>query len=52
MRDSGSVFFSDNRQNDLENDGVYVDLGTIISSNKQQIKGLSRYRDKLVVGFD
>lgn len=38
--------------NDASNDAVELNLGTIISSNKQIIKGLSRYRDRLVIGFD
>lgn len=37
---------------DVGNDAVNIDLGTIISSNSQSIKGLSRYRNQLVVGFD
>ena len=37
---------------DLGNDAVNVDLGTIISANGQNIKGLSRYRNQLVIGFD
>ena len=37
-RDSIGTFYSDDI-NDIDNDGVYVDLGKIISSNKQIIKG-------------
>ena len=50
-RDSIGTFYSGD-ENDLSNDAVQLDLGTIISSNKQVIKGISRYRDKLVIGFD
>lgn len=50
-RDSIGTFYSDDA-NDIDNDGVYVDLGKIISSNKQIIKGISRYRNQIAVGFD
>ena len=50
-RDSIGTFYSGN-SDDVDNDGVYIDLGKIISANKQVIKGLSRYRDKIAVGFD
>ena len=44
--------FYSGSSDDVDNDGVYIDLGKIISANKQVIKGLSRYRDKIAVGFD
>lgn len=50
-RDSIGTFYSGD-SNDVDNDGVYIDLGNTISVNKQVIKGLSRYRDKIAVGFD
>lgn len=50
-RDSIGTFYSGS-SDDVDNDGVYIDLGKIISVNKQIIKGLSRYRDKIAVGFD
>lgn len=50
-RDSIGTFYSGS-SDDVDNDGVYIDLGKIISANKQVIKGLSRYRDKIAVGFD
>lgn len=50
-RDSIGTFYSDD-PNDIDNDGVYIDLGKIISSNKQIIKGISRYRNQIAVGFD
>ncbi len=50
-KDAIGTFYSGD-QDDLSNDAVELRLGTTISSNKQIIKGLSRYRDRLVVGFD
>lgn len=50
-KDSIGTFYSGDMY-DLDNDGVEINFGTIISANKQVIKGLSRYRDRLVVGFD
>lgn len=50
-RDTIGTFYSGDLD-DLDNDAVNVDLGKIISSNKQIIKGLSRYRNQIAVGFD
>lgn len=50
-KDAIGTFYSGDTT-DLLNDSVYLDLGTIISANKQDIKGLARYRDKVCVGFD
>lgn len=50
-RDTIGTFY-DPTEEDITNDGVYVDLGKIISTNKQEIKGLSRFRNQVVVGFD
>ena len=50
-RDTIGTFYS-TESNDIDNDAVYLDLGKIISSNKQIIKGISRYRNQVVVGFD
>lgn len=50
-RDTIGTFY-DPTETDLSNDGVYVDLGKVISSNKQEIKGISRFRSQVVVGFD
>ena len=50
-RDTIGTFYSGDL-NDVDNDGVYIDLGKNISSNKQIIKGLSRYRNQIAVGFD
>lgn len=48
--ESMGVFYSGS--SDPEDDSVEIDLGNIVSTNKQIIKGISRYRDKIVVGFD
>lgn len=37
---------------DPPNDGVNVDLGKVGVQGDQEITGLNRYRDKLIVGFD
>lgn len=50
-RDTIGTFYSGDLD-DIDNDAVYLDLGKIISSNKQQIKGISRYRNQIAVGFD
>lgn len=50
-RDTIGTFYSGDL-NDIDNDAVYLDLGKIISSNKQTIKGLARHRNKIAVGFD
>lgn len=50
-RDTIGTFYSDD-DDDIDNDAVTIDLGKIISSNKQIIKGISRYRNQVVVGFD
>lgn len=50
-RDTIGTFYS-GLSDDVDNDGVYIDLGKIISSNKQTIKGISRYRNQICVGFD
>ena len=50
-KDSIGTFYT-GLSTDTGNDAVNIDLGTIISSNSQTIKGLSRYRNQLVVGFD
>lgn len=46
MRDAIGTFYADG-----STDAYETSLGKIISTNNQQIKGLSRYRDRLVVGF-
>lgn len=50
-RDTIGTFYSGDFT-DIDNDAVIIDLGKIISSNKQTIKGLSRYRNNIAVGFD
>jgi hypothetical protein len=50
-KDAIGTFYS-GLSSDVGNDAVNIDLGTIISSNGLAIKGLSRYRNQLVVGFD
>lgn len=50
-RDSIGTFYDPTGQ-DYSNDGVYVDLGKVISSNSQNIKGIARYRNKVAVGFE
>lgn len=50
-RDTIGTFYSGDAT-DIDNDAVIIDLGKIISSNKQVIKGLSRYRNNIAVGFD
>ena len=50
-RDSIGTFYDPTGQ-DYSNDGVYVDLGKVISSNSQKIKGIARYRNKVAVGFE
>lgn len=50
-RDTIGTFYSGDFR-DIDNDAVVIDLGKIISSNKQTIKGLSRYRNNIAVGFD
>lgn len=50
-RDTIGTFYSGDFT-DIDNDAVVIDLGKIISSNKQAIKGLSRYRNNIAVGFD
>lgn len=50
-KDSIGTFYS-GLSTDADNDAVNIDLGTIISNNSLVIKGLSRYRNQLVVGFD
>lgn len=50
-RDTIGTFYSGDFT-DIDNDAVVIDLGKIISSNKQSIKGLSRYRNNIAVGFD
>lgn len=50
-RDSIGTFY-DPTGSDYSNDAVYLDLGKIISSNSQTIKGIARYRNKVAVGFD
>ena len=50
-RDTIGTFYSGDLE-DIDNDAVIIDLGKIISSNKQVIKGLSRYRNNVAVGFD
>lgn len=50
-RDSIGTFY-DPTGDDYSNDAVYLDLGKIISSNSQTIKGIARYRNKVAVGFD
>lgn len=50
-RDSIGTFY-DPSGDDYSNDGVYVDLGKVISSNSQKIKGIARYRNKVAVGFE
>lgn len=49
-RDTIGTFYSGDTD-DVGNDAVYEDLGKIISSNNQEIKGLSRYRNEIVIGF-
>lgn len=50
-RDSIGTFY-DPSGTDYSNDAVYVDLGKVISSNSQVIKGIARYRNKVAVGFE
>ena len=50
-RDSIGTFY-DPSGSDYSNDAVYVDLGKVISSNSQKIKGIARYRNKVAVGFE
>ena len=50
-RDSIGTFY-DPTGSDYSNDGVYLDLGKVISSNSQVIKGIARYRNKVAVSFD
>lgn len=50
-RDSIGTFY-DPAGDDYSNDAVYIDLGKVISSNSQNIKGIARYRNKVAVGFD
>lgn len=50
-RDSIGTFYSGDYK-DIDNDAVIIDLGKVISSNKQTIKGLSRFRNNIAVGFD
>ena len=50
-KDSIGTFYS-GLSTDADNDAVNIDLGSITSSNSLVIKGLSRYRNQLVVGFD
>ena len=50
-RDSIGTFY-DPTSSDYSNDAVYLDLGKVISSNSQTIKGIARYRNKVAVGFD
>lgn len=50
-KDSIGTFYS-GLSTDADNDAVNIDLGTIISNNSLVIKGLSRYRNQLAVGFD
>lgn len=50
-KDSIGTFYT-GLSTDVDNDAVVVDLGTIISNNSLVIKGLSRYRNQLVIGFD
>lgn len=44
-------YFFDDQQPIEDSDAMFIDLGKVISTNNQEIKGLFRYRDKLVVGF-
>ena len=48
--ESMGTFYSNS--DDPDDDSVEIDLGNIVSTNKQIIKGISRYRDKVVIGFD
>lgn len=50
-KDSIGTFY-DPTGSDYSNDGVYLDLGKVISSNSQVIKGIARYRNKVAVSFD
>lgn len=53
MRDSIATFYDFSGKDDVKagNDSVWLDMGTIVTTNEQKITGLFRYRDKLVVGF-
>lgn len=44
--------FNDGSEDYLENGGIYVDIGKVVSTSMSEIKGLSRYRTQLIVGFD
>lgn len=44
--------FNDGTQDPTENGGIYVDLGKIASTSMSEIRGLSRYRTQLIIGFD
>lgn len=44
--------FNDGSVDYLENGGIYVDIGKVVSTSMSEIKGLSRYRTQLIVGFD
>ena len=47
MKDACGVWHGD-----ADSDGVYVDLGKIVSCNNMNIKGGFRFRDNIVVAFD
>lgn len=44
--------FNDGSVDYLENGGIYVDIGKVVSTSMSEIKGLSRYRTQLIIGFD
>lgn len=44
-------YFFEDQQPIEDSDAMFIDLGKVISTNNQEIKGLFRYREKLVVGF-
>lgn len=44
--------FNDGSEDPIDNGGIFVDIGKIVSTSLSEIRGLSRYRTQLIVSFD
>lgn len=44
--------FNNGSEDPIDNGGIYIDIGKIVSTSLSEIRGLSRYRTQLIVSFD